>query len=174
MKRTQLKPKVKIIDYSIQLGEAIIPRITPKSASKKPVTPQKRPKVAKTLKRMIYGVKVWSLKVADNYYSKWIRESKDYTCEMCGYYEAPPTPRIQCSHYIGRAHKATRFYPPNTDVLCATCHHKMEDLKQYDYRDWKIKQMGEKAHNKLKAKQLTSLGEKDAIYNCMKLLGKIK
>lgn len=132
----------------------------------------KKPK--KTTKRMIYGVKVWSLGRADSEFSHWIREKFSYTCEMCGFYEEPPTQRIQCSHYIGRSHKATRYDPENCDVLCASCHHKMEDLKQYDYRDWKIKKMGEDAHTKLRQKGNTSLGEKDSIYNCMKLLNVLK
>jgi len=127
----------------------------------------------KTGKRMIYGVKVWSLKRADTEFSQWLRSKFDYTCEMCGFYEPAPTQRIQCSHYIGRSNKATRYDPDNCDVLCATCHHKMEDLKQYDYRDWKINKMGEEAHTALRQKGNTSLGEKDSIFNCMKLLGKL-
>lgn len=124
-------------------------------------------------KRMVYGVKVWSMKKADIEFSQWLRTQKGYSCEMCGYYEAPPTKKIQCSHYIGRSHKATRYDPDNCDVLCASCHHRMEDLKQYDYRDWKIKKMGEEAHTKLRQKGNGTLGEKDAIYNCMILLGKL-
>ncbi len=122
-------------------------------------------------KRMIYGIKVWSLTKADTEYSRWIREQKDYTCEMCGFYEAPPTRRIQCSHYIGRSHKAVRFDPENTDVLCASCHSRMEDLKQFDYRDWKIMTMGQEAHDNLKKKASNSFGEKDSILNAMRLMG---
>jgi len=130
-------------------------------------------RASKTGKRMIYGVKVWSMKVADSNFSLWLREKRGYTCEMCGFYDAPPTRMIQNSHYIGRSHKATRYDPENCDVFCASCHHKMEDLKQYDYRDWKIKQLGEKKHQELVERARTSLGEKDAIYKCMILLGKI-
>lgn len=122
-------------------------------------------------KRMIYGVKVWSLKLADKKFSDWLRERNNYTCEKCGYYEEPPTKRIQNSHYIGRAHKATRYDPENCDVFCASCHHLWEDAKQYDYRDWKIKKLGKKKHDELIKKAQSSLGEKDAIFNCMKLLG---
>ncbi len=124
-------------------------------------------------KRMVYGVKVWSMKRADVEFSKWIRTQKGYTCEMCGFYEAPPSQRIQCSHYIGRSNKSTRYDPENCDVLCASCHHKMEDLKQYDYREWKINKMGQEAHDKLRLKGNGVLGEKDAIFHCMKLLNVI-
>lgn len=122
-------------------------------------------------KRAIYGVKVWSLKLADKKFSDWLREQRGYRCERCGYYESPPTRRIQNSHYIGRSHKATRYDPENCDVFCATCHHEWEDAKQYDYRDWKIKKLGKEKHDELIRKAQNSLGEKDAIYNCMKLLG---
>ncbi len=124
-------------------------------------------------KRMIYGQKVWSMGVADNKFSLWLRESRDYTCEVCGFYEEPPTRHIQNSHYIGRSAKATRYDPENCDVLCSTCHAKWEGQKQYEYRDWKIKKMGKEAHDNLLVKARNSLGEKDAIYNCMKLLGAI-
>ena len=140
----------------------------------KHITGIPQPKSGKSKKkRHIYGQKVWSLKGADKKFSDWLRESRDYTCEMCSKYEAPPTQRIQNSHYIGRAHKATRYDPNNCDVLCASCHHKMEDLKQYDYREWKIAKMGEEKHNQLLIKARSSLGEKDAIYHCMILLGAI-
>lgn len=124
-------------------------------------------------KRMIYGVKVWSLDVADNKFSHWIREQKDYTCEKCGKYVEPPTREIQCSHYIGRKHMATRFQPDNCDVFCATCHALWEDAKQYEYRDWKINKLGKERHEELINMARNSFGQKDAIFNCMKLLGKI-
>lgn len=124
-------------------------------------------------KRMIYGQKVWSLSVADSNFSLWLRELRNYTCEVCGFYEEPPTRHIQNSHYIGRKEMTTRFDPDNCDVLCSTCHAKWEARKQYEYRDWKIMKMGQKAHDDLKIKARGSLGQKDAIYNCMKLLGRI-
>lgn len=124
-------------------------------------------------KRLIYGAKIWSLKVADNKFSLWIREQRGYKCENCGIYHEPPTRYIQCSHYIGRKHMATRFDPDNCDVLCSTCHAKWEDRKQYEYRDWKIAKMGQEKHDALKLKQSTTFGQKDAIYNCMVLLGAI-
>jgi len=124
-------------------------------------------------KRMIYGQKVWSLGVADTRFSLWLRELRGYTCEYCGFYDAPPTRLIQNSHYIGRKHMATRFDPNNCDVLCSSCHALWEDKKQYEYRDWKIQKLGEVAHNDLLIKSRGTLGQKDSIYNCMKLLNAI-
>ena len=124
-------------------------------------------------KRMIYGVKVWSMKKADLEFSTWLRSQRDWTCENCGRREEPPTWNIQNSHYIGRKHKAVRYDPENCDVLCSTCHANWEGQKQYGYRDWKIKKMGKEAHDNLLKKAQQSLGEKDAIFHCMKLLGKL-
>jgi len=124
-------------------------------------------------KRMIYGIKVWSIKIADNNFSKYIREKNNYTCEKCGYHEDPPTWHLQCSHYIGRSEMATRFLELNCDCLCSTCHALFENRKQYEYRDWKINKIGIEAEKELGRLKNTTLGEKDAIYNCMKLLGKL-
>ena len=49
----------------------------------------------------------------------------------------------------------------------------MEDLKQYDYRDWKLARIGEEAHNNLLALAKNLRGAKVAVYECMKLLGKL-
>lgn len=155
LKRTGFKQKL-----TVPLKRTPLKRISPN-------------KVKYSNKRMIYGTKVWSLTKADTEFSKWIREQKDYTCEMCGIRHEPPTRLIQCSHYIGRKHKATRYDPENCDVLCASCHAKMEDRKQYEYRDWKINKIGIERHEALKLKESTIFGEKDSIYNCMKLLNVI-
>lgn len=130
-------------------------------------------KKKKSTARMIYGVKVWTLKNADTQYSRYIREKRGYTCEHCGFYDAPPTQMIQCSHYLGRSYKAVRFDDDNCDVLCATCHYKFENAKQYEYRDWKLARLGKKRHDALWEKANNSQGEKHAIYELMKKLGKI-
>lgn len=127
-------------------------------------------KKKKTTKRIIYGKRVWSLAVADTYFSKWLREQRGWKCEYCGNTEKE---KMQCSHYIGRSEKSTRFDPDNCDCFCWTCHSFLENRKQYEYRDFKIRQLGIEKHEALKLKQRSSLGEKDAIFNCMKLLGKI-
>jgi len=134
------------------------------------MTPKQKRKAKEVVR---WGIKLWSVKKADLEFSKWLRSLRDYTCEMCGYRADPPTQEIQNSHYIGRSAYSTRYNPLNCDVLCASCHSKMEDLKQYDYRDWKLARIGEEAHNNLLtlAKQLN--GAKKAVFDCMKLMGKI-
>ena len=121
-------------------------------------------KVKYSNKRMIYGQRVWSLKVADTKFSNWLRERVG-RCELCG-----KTEGLTVSHYIGRKEKSTRYLVDNCDIFCWSCHAKWENRKQYEYREWKIKKIGEKRHQELKDLQKGSLGEKDAIYNCMLLL----
>lgn len=121
-------------------------------------------KAKKGTKRMIYGVRVWSLKVAHNKFSLWLRKKIPY-CELCGVTEG-----LTVSHYIGRKEKATTFDLENCDVFCWSCHAKWEDRKQYEYRDWKINKIGQEAHDALKLKARNGLGEKDAIYNMMLLI----
>lgn len=124
-------------------------------------------KKKKTTKRMIYGTKVWSLTVAHSRFSLWLRE-KVGRCELCG-----TTEGLTVSHYIGRKEKATTFDLDNCDVFCWSCHAKWEDRKQYEYREWKINKMGLEKHEELKLKARVGLGEKDAIFNMMKMLGKL-
>lgn len=134
--------------------------------------PKKQKRTVKgSTKRMIYGVKVWTLKRADTMYSKHLRTERGYACEHCGYYEAPPTARIQVSHYLGRSYKAVRFDDDNCDVLCATCHYLFENAKQYEYREWKLKKLGKARHDALWHKANNSEGEKHAIHQLMGRLG---
>ena len=148
--------------------------VTKQQTKKRVVKPKMTSKQKRKAKQVkLWGIKLWSVKRADIEFSKWLRELRGYTCEMCGYYAPPPTQEIQNSHYIGRSAYSTRYNPLNCDCLCASCHHKMEDLKAYDYRDWKLARMGEEAHTNLVnlAKQLR--GAQLAVYECMKLLGKV-
>lgn len=141
-----------------------------KKQEEKRLKASQKPKIKKikaTNKRMIYGTKVWSLSVADSKFSLWLRK-KIGKCELCG-----ATEGLTVSHYIGRKEKSTRFLIDNCDIFCWSCHSKWEDRKQYEYREWKIKKIGDKRHAGLKELQRGSLGEKDAIYNCMKMMGEL-
>ncbi len=114
---------------------------------------------------------IWTLTFADIQYSKMIREKYNYTCEKCGVKDIPPTRFIQCSHYIGRAEKMTRYYEDNTDVLCDTCHKEFEASKNGEYKKWKIEKLGKERHQELLNKRNEYLSERDSIINCMRLLG---
>lgn len=120
--------------------------------------------------RVIYGTKLLTLTQADIKYSLWLRSKRNYTCEKCGIKDTPPTSFIQCSHYIGRAEKATRYDEDNTDVFCDPCHKFFEKCKNGEYKTWKIKQLGEEKHKRLLQKANKGMSEKDSILECMNLI----
>lgn len=93
---------------------------------------------------------------ADVLFSKLIRERDNWTCQFCGTEYTPPTSGLQCSHFWGRGHKATRWDPDNCDALCYGCHARHEGNKQGFYRDFKMKQLGKKRYDELaKRAQMT-------------------
>lgn len=66
----------------------------------------------------------------DRYFSLYIRhrdcpDGRGY-CITCG---APITPKTcYCGHYIGRAHKATRWDERNCHAQCKNCNERLEGL----------------------------------------------
>lgn len=92
---------------------------------------------------------------ADSLFSDYIR-LRDKKCVRCG---AIPTARkkdglmvvgLQASHFFGRRKESTRFDPLNVDALCMGCHSLWgSDLKE-DYRDFKIRQLGQQGFDMLK------------------------
>ena len=56
---------------------------------------------------------------------------------------------LHASHFIGRAHKATRYDFDNVDALCFGCHQYFETKKGTEYREWKIAQLGAKKFKEL-------------------------
>lgn len=101
------------------------------------------------------------IKPADTIFSNLIRERDNWTCVRCKKKYTPPTNALQCSHFWGRANKATRFDPLNCDALCYGCHARWEGNKQGEYRDFKLKQLGKKKYNELekKARSIVKFGE---------------
>lgn len=104
-----------------------------------------------------------SIKISklDALFSKQIRERDNWTCVRCGRRYEPPTNALHCSHFWGRANKATRYDPENCDALCYGCHALWEANKQGEYRDFKIKQLGKKGYNALerRARSTIKFGE---------------
>lgn len=103
-----------------------------------------------------------SIKISklDALFSKWIRDRDNWTCVRCGSRYEPPTNALHCSHFWGRANKSTRFSPENCDALCYGCHALWEANKQGEYRDFKIKQLGEEGYAALekKARSIVKFG----------------
>jgi hypothetical protein len=114
-------------------------------------------------------LKKTNVKKADAAFSKWIRE-RDGKCVRCG-----KTEHLQCSHFWPRAASRTRFDPENCDTLCYGCHygdryHGWEYSKQGEYRDFKIKQLGEEAYKKLEERYNTFMPQREAIDIVMNML----
>lgn len=109
---------------------------------------------------------------ADRLFSLYIRSRDGWKCKRCGRYYEPPTNALQCSHYWGRASKGTRFEPDNCDALCYGCHSLWEGNKQGAYRDFKLKQLGEKRYKSLEiqAATPTKVDEKLVVLGLKKLL----
>lgn len=116
-----------------------------------------------------YGRKLWSMKKADQEFSKFIRE-RDGNCQRCG-----TTENLTCSHFWGRSHKATRYDPNNCVAVCwMPCHkYHWEKEKQGDYRDFMISWLGEEEYAALERRARSSYPLVDAIRDVMVLLGKI-
>jgi hypothetical protein len=89
----------------------------------------------------------------DEIFSRIIR-MRDKACVRCGKRgeddaQGRPIIGLQCSHYIGRGCKNTRYDEKNCDALCTGCHSYWETYKTTKYRDFKIKQLGEEEYEAL-------------------------
>lgn len=61
---------------------------------------------------------------------------------------------LQNSHFFGRGKRNTRFDPENCDALCARCHLEWGSNDTEAYREFKIKQLGEKGFKDLRIRSL--------------------
>ena len=84
---------------------------------------------------------------ADTLYSQYLRKKRNYRCEYCGGF-FPEGRGLTVSHYWSRGKESVRFDEENSDILCIKDHPYFEEHKT-EYREWKLKRMGEKAFNLL-------------------------
>jgi len=89
---------------------------------------------------------------ADKYFSLYIR-NKDKRCMRC--LRQLAVEELQCSHYFGRRMASVRWDENNCDSLCFGCHRFWEKEDREAYREFKIKQLGEKGFNQLNIKART-------------------
>lgn len=61
----------------------------------------------------------------DKLFSEYIRKRSGGYCERCGRYHG--WKRLQCSHYIKRRFRATRWDEDNCCALCFGCHQYFEE-----------------------------------------------
>lgn len=80
---------------------------------------------------------------ADQTFSKYIRK-RDGRCCRCGSING-----LQASHYFGRGKESTRFDPENVDSLCFGCHQYWGSTNREEYRNFKIKQLGQRGFDLL-------------------------
>lgn len=106
------------------------------------------------------GPKLWSYKMADSKFSRYIR-ARDRRCFFC------PNPATQNSHYWGRGNWATRYDPENCDGICGGCHMRHEGSKQGLYRSMKIDQLGRARYAALEKRARGQMKRRDSIAACM-------
>jgi len=114
---------------------------------------------------------LWSLKRADDEFSKYIRE-RDKRCMRCKRVE--DFKKLTCSHFWVRQHKGTRFDPENCIALCWPCHaFHFEKEKQGAYRDYMIRWLGQEKYDQLAKKASNTYPQSRAIIDCMTMLGSL-
>lgn len=99
--------------------------------------------------------------VADEWFSKCIRERASWTCERCGTHYTPPTQGLHCSHFVGRANWATRYMPLDAFAHCYGCHsyfHQNPD----EFREWVKKTLGICLYDVLQERKRDSMRGKEA------------
>ena len=80
---------------------------------------------------------------ADHWFSLYIRTRDGWTCQYC--YKSFPVGagNLHNSHFFTRETENTRFDEENCDAMCSY-HHEYLGKHHETYRNWKIKQLGEK------------------------------
>lgn len=87
-------------------------------------------------------------KKLDAIFSKFIRLRDKLTCQRCGKPFGKFTTGIQCSHFWGRRHRATRWMEMNCVALCGGCHIHLT-ANPATHREWYKARIGDKAYDKL-------------------------
>ncbi|KKN71727.1 hypothetical protein LCGC14_0417930 [marine sediment metagenome] len=111
---------------------------------------------------------------ADQMFSWYVRKRDDH-CMRClspvGYNLKGQPNTHENSHYFGRRKENTRYDPENCDTLCTACHVTWGSEDREDYRDFKIKQLGEEGFKNLMIRSyLTKKKDRAASYIYAKTL----
>ena len=141
-------------------------------------------KTRKTIKDT--GPKIWTLKRADKAFSTMIR-NRDGKCMHPIGCEVRDIKKLQCSHFIGRSRKSTRFDPDNCITLC-WLHHYKDKMLGYEYQKqtrekhgfdgqytlFMKRWLGEERYHALQQRSEQSIKQKLSITNCMTLCEQFK
>ena len=87
----------------------------------------------------------------DSLFSQVVRARANHTCEYCGRIQNRETkkPKMECSHFMGRRYRHTRYDLENACCLCFECHGNMhEDPKLHT--DFFTKRIGSKKLEELR------------------------
>ena len=89
---------------------------------------------------------------ADKVFSQYVR-LRDRECVKCHSFvrlneDGLPISH-QASHFFGRRMESVRFDLENVDTLCHGCHHYWEKENREAYREFKVKQLGQKGFDRL-------------------------
>src|SRR3990172_4522538 len=90
-------------------------------------------------------------KKLDAVFSKFIRLRDKLTCQRCQKQFETFTTGIQCSHFFGRRHRATRWAEDNCVTLCGGCHMHLTANPAL-HRSWYQARLGDNAYIKLEYK----------------------
>lgn len=104
---------------------------------------------------------------ADQLFSEYIRR-RDGKCVRCGRRGTGEKGIVglQNSHYFGRRNESTRFDSENCDALCLGCHQIWGSNDREAYREFKIRQLGERGF-KLLLFRSNQYQKKDRKLSCL-------
>jgi len=86
---------------------------------------------------------------ADKEFSRAIKYRDNWTCQRCHRQHPIGSSLLQTSHYFGRIKESVRFDIENVDTLCFGCHQYSGSTDREEYRNFKIKQLGQAGFDKL-------------------------
>jgi hypothetical protein len=88
----------------------------------------------------------------DALFSLYVRARAGWKCERCGkYYPEGERQGLDCSHFMGRANKGTRWAEDNAAAHCRGCHQYL-GANPILFVDWIINHIGGQRYAALRAK----------------------
>lgn len=85
----------------------------------------------------------------DKVFSRFIRTRDYWKCVRCGKKKEQGDASLHNSHYVGRGSWNTRYDEENCDSLCWGCHQQWGGKAREEYKEFKIKQIGQKGYDAL-------------------------
>lgn len=103
------------------------------------------------------------LRPADAFWSRYIRNEHNWTCENCGKFcgDANVTYyQLDCCHYHGRRKESVRFDFDNTRAVCSSCHRLFHKDKAL-HKAFMIRILGQRGFDLLEIRARTPIRGKD-------------